>query len=173
MEAKAMKKFFIFLFSVFLITFMGCSPATGEIPETPTSETTEEPIEDATEEIPETFKVFALDDDGNSIADIDEISTDFNWVSTIKDSNGTRYLRYLYKTICINGIVFKTDNNTYLQSVDGLVYEYILSDANGQPIISDTYISFIDFYKEISNIEYSTNEIKFSDLYKRVNTIHR
>jgi hypothetical protein len=144
MEAKAMKKFFIFLFSVFLITFMGCSPATGEIPE-------------------ETFEVIALDDDGNIIADIEKINAEFNY-----GWSGTSYIRpYFYKKIRVNNKIYTANVSSNIElGTFNEEYFFINSTNNTIPI------DFIDFYKGISTIIYSIGDenttITFSDLYEEV-----
>lgn len=146
-----MKKFFIFLFSVFLITFMGCSPATGEIPETPIQET-----------------IFALDDAGNILLDengteigIDKINAEFNY-----DLNETGYIRpYFYKKIKVNNKIY-TANASSNMELGTFEEEYFLTKNTN----NTTFIDFIDFYKGISNIIIDDKDItiiiSFSDLYE-------
>lgn len=180
-----MKKFFIFLFSVFLITFMGCSPATGEIPETPTSETTEETIEDATEEIEEaggeeateeipeeTFEVFALDDDGNIIAGIDEINAKFNRPAT--NSPGSVQPLF-YKNIKINNKIYTVKgleaNNTRTISYNGDSIHILFLKAYNVYYFdrAANSLSFVDFYNNACiHFNGDVIEISFSDLYEEV-----
>ena len=121
--------------------------------------------ENATEEIPETFEVFAILADGSEIS-IDEINAEFNW------NFNSIYTRYLYKDIRINGIKFRAYNNRFLRTSSN-IDEYILSvlsESSRDDITSDIYIDFIDFYKGISTIIYSIGDenitITFSDLYE-------
>ena len=160
-----MKKFFIFLFSVFLITFMGCSPATGEIPE-------------------ETFEIVALDEDGEVIAGLNSINAAFHRVS--KD-DGQIY-PFFYKYIKINDIEYTVKANNYYidNSINMEIHEII--DTNGN-IIQYVYTNniycfclsaanppnFKDFcidctkYPICFNItDNLTVEISFSDLYEEV-----
>ena len=167
-----MKKFFIFLFSVFLITFMGCSPATGEIPETPTSETTEETIEDATEEIPETFEVFALDGDGNIIAGIDEINAKFNRPAT--NSPGSVQPLF-YKNIKINNKIYTVKgleaDNTRTISYNGDSIHILFLKAYNVYYFdrAANSLSFVDFYNNACiHFNGDVIEISFSDLYEEV-----
>lgn len=152
-----MKKFFIFLFSVFLITFMGCSPATGEIPEIPAME--------ATEEI--TFEVFALDNEGNILSEngieigIEKINAEFNY-----GLSETGYIRpYLYKKIKVNDKIYTANAPSNMEL--GIFEEEYFFTSNTN---NTTFIDFIDFYKGTSNIIYSIGDenitISFSDLYR-------
>lgn len=172
-----MKKFFIFLFSVFLITFMGCSPATGEIPEIPALEA------------PEEFEVFALDNNDNILLEngikvgIEKINAEFKYT----EDNFQGYVQpYFYKKIKINNTVYivrnlvisgteKIDDKlvTYY-SLDGVPsiqivvygdYEYCITD-HASPL---DFQDFIDPQKNMPiRFENKDAVIFFSDLYEEV-----
>lgn len=155
MEAKAMKKIFIFLFSVFLITFMGCSPATGEIPETPISET-----------------IFALDDADNILLDengieigIKKINDKFNYT----EDNFQEYIQpYFYKRLKINDAVYtvKSLNINNIQICVYEDYEYYFANKKANPL---DFLDFIDPQKNAPISFEDGTTIFFSDLYEVVN----
>ena len=167
-----MKKFFIFLFSVFLITFMGCSPATGEVPEIPALEA------------PEEFEVFALDNAGNIIAGIDEINAEFNYT---EDESQEYVQPYFYKKIKINNTVYIVRNLVVssTEEINGkLIIYYLLDEVpyNIQIVAYDDYeyyitdhtnpLDFQDFIDPQKNMpihfENKDVTISFSDLYEGV-----
>ena len=108
-----MKKFFIFLFAVFLTTLMGCQTGFGGNPEMPTSETTEGTNgEEIHEEKPveETFEIFALDEANNILTDDkgNRIGIDYiNKYFSRKASYDQNFVQPLfYKNIKINSKVY-------------------------------------------------------------------
>lgn len=162
-----MKKFFIFLFAVFLITFMGCNMNAGESPEIPTSETTEETTEEA-------FEIFALDEANNILTDdkgnrigIDQINKYFSRKASY-DQNFVQPL--FYKNIKINSKVYTvkglntcTINNISIKNIPikflpkyNLYYFDKMSDPLG----------FIDFYIGKSICFEDGTTLSFSDLYE-------
>ena len=165
-----MKKFFIFLFSVFLITFMGCSPATGEVPEIPALEA------------PEEFEVFALDDAGNIIADIDEINDEFNYTD---DVSSEQVNHFFYRTIRINNTVYIVKKLEVKDVIQMKAEEIINYSLEGFPDISiriyeneyyfadpTSPLDFRDFIDPEKNAPICFNDynvaISFSDLYEEV-----
>lgn len=129
---------------------MGCSPATGEIPETPIQET-----------------IFALDDAGNILLDendievgIEKINAEFNYTEKGKIT------RYFYKKIKVNDKIYTADVSSNIELGTFEAEEYFLKKNTN----NTTFIDFIDFYKGISNIIYYDEDltISFSDLYEEV-----
>ena len=147
-----MKKFFIFLFSVFLITFMGCSPATGEIPETPIQEATEE-----------TFEVFALGENGEDIAGLSEINELLN-----------SELRSFYKDIKINNKIYtlkglENNSRTFTDKDNNEVHIYYFNNYWFDTPFSPSPLNFRDFYMNTPIcFDGCDIHITFSDLYEEV-----
>ena len=149
-----MKKFFIFLFSVFLITFMGCSPATGEIPENSIQNT-----------------IFALDDADNILLEngievgIEKINAEFNYT----EDNFQGYIQpYFYKRIKINDAVYTVKSLSVNNIQIGVYgdYEYYFANKKANPL------DFLDFIDPQKNAPISFEDgtiISFSDLYEVVN----
>mgnify|MGYP003292780315 CR=1 FL=1 len=179
-----MKKFFIFLFAVFLTTLMGCQTGFGGNPEMPTSETTEEATGKTTVETngEETFEVFALDDEDEIIANIDEINAEFN----ISMDDGSNLMSpFFYKNIKINSVIYTikglSDNNTCTIIADdiNLSIDILFIDEYNECCFSDSsyfsdsdhILDFLDFREFINDnkklicFENGTT-LSFSDLYE-------
>lgn len=192
-----MKKIFIFLFAVFLITFMGCQTGFGGSSEILNSETTEETTGKTTVEtdgkpVEETFEVFALDDDDNILCEngneigIEKINAEFNLGKT--DESNFVY-RYFYERIKINNTVYtikmsitETDNPVIVKGNNNIAILYG-GDHEYRFDSKLNYLDFKDFYMgdpiyfagavevdEAEIIMANTNEIPifFSDLYEEV-----
>lgn len=184
-----MKKFFIFLFAVFLATFIGCKTGFGGSSEIPDSGTDEEITEKTTVEtdgedtsteekpVEETFEVFALESE--EWVDIKKVNDEFNFN---KGASSEYVTHYFYKKIKINNTVY-TVKNLVKSGVDNRGKTYYSLTGSSSDIKIYTYnnnyeyyfngismpLSFIDFIgpnkKPICFIDYNIT-ISFSDLYE-------
>ncbi len=112
-------------------------------------------------DIPETFKVIALDDKCNTIADTDMVNKQFS--QSLNEGDNFVYPRF-YKHIKINNVLYTVKNTVKTGDEIGYnekYYRYYLKS-------SFNYLSFKDFYNGTLITQYNNGPLKisFSDLYE-------